>query len=281
MAVALVALVLAATGTAVATSGLVRGDKIIKVGSLSGNRLRKHTLTGDQINLAKLGKVPSAVSADTAGAAGTANTANTANSANTAKTATSATTASSAATATLASSASTAGDVGGYAANMLSRVGLDSHESLFGINSETTSATVSISAPAAGFVKLEATFTAEDVFAATLCTSCTLEARLHDVSAGVDSPMIVAEATGGTKHYIPGSLAYVFPATKGAHSYSLTSAEVATGGPLSIDNPVLIAQFVPFGSSGSATTLVATGTAMGTGTKHPSPTDGRIVRRGP
>jgi hypothetical protein len=77
------------------------------------------------------------------------------------------------------------------------------------------------------------------------------------------------------------SLAYVFPATTGAHSYSLTSVELATGGPLSIDNPVLIAQFVPFGSTGSATTLAATGAAIAAGAQHPSATDGRIAWRGP
>jgi hypothetical protein len=62
MAVALAALVLAASGTAIAATNMVSGDRLIKKGSLSGNRLRKHTLTGMQINLSKLGKVPSASS---------------------------------------------------------------------------------------------------------------------------------------------------------------------------------------------------------------------------
>jgi hypothetical protein len=62
--IALVALVAAASGTAVAASHLVSGDKLIKKRSLSGNRLRNHTITGTQVNLAKLGKVPSAANAD-------------------------------------------------------------------------------------------------------------------------------------------------------------------------------------------------------------------------
>jgi hypothetical protein len=76
-AIALVALVLAATGTAVAASHLVKGDKLIKKHSLSGNRLRNHTITGKQVNLKKLGKVPSASHADEATHAGSADNATT------------------------------------------------------------------------------------------------------------------------------------------------------------------------------------------------------------
>ena len=63
MVVAIIALVLAASGTAIAAGKLVNGDKLIKKGTLSGNRLRRHTLTGTQINLKKLGTVPSAKNA--------------------------------------------------------------------------------------------------------------------------------------------------------------------------------------------------------------------------
>jgi hypothetical protein len=69
MAVALLALVIATAGTAVAATKLVSGDGLIKPASLSGNRLRNHTLTGGQINLNKLGTVPSAKQATTAATA--------------------------------------------------------------------------------------------------------------------------------------------------------------------------------------------------------------------
>jgi hypothetical protein len=48
MIVALVALVFAMSGTAVAATKLVSGDKLIKKTSLSGNRLRNQTLTTKQ-----------------------------------------------------------------------------------------------------------------------------------------------------------------------------------------------------------------------------------------
>jgi hypothetical protein len=84
LAVALVALVISLAGTAVAATQLVSGDKLIKKGSLSGDRLRKHTLTGSEINLSRLGKVPSAGTADVAANATNANHASTADTATTA-----------------------------------------------------------------------------------------------------------------------------------------------------------------------------------------------------
>jgi hypothetical protein len=76
MAVAIAALVLALGGTANAAFGPFKGDKVIKKHSLSGNRLKNHTITGTQVNLGALGKVPSAAHADTAGHATSADTAN-------------------------------------------------------------------------------------------------------------------------------------------------------------------------------------------------------------
>jgi hypothetical protein len=100
LAVAIVALVVALGGTAVAaTSVLVSGDSLIKKNSLSGNRLRNHTITGTQINLSQLGKVPTAAKADTATTAASATNATNANHASSADTATNATNATTAATA--------------------------------------------------------------------------------------------------------------------------------------------------------------------------------------
>ena len=66
MVVAVIALVAAASGTAVAASQRVDGDSLIKKTSLSGDRLRDHTLTGLQIKLSQLGTVPSAATAKNA-----------------------------------------------------------------------------------------------------------------------------------------------------------------------------------------------------------------------
>ena len=78
MVVAMAALLVALSGTAVAAGHLARGDSLIAKKTLSGNRLRNHTLSGTQINLSKLGKVNSAKKADTATNATNATTAATA-----------------------------------------------------------------------------------------------------------------------------------------------------------------------------------------------------------
>lgn len=74
MVVALIALIVAVGGTAYANGfGPFSGNKIIKKGSLSGNRLQNHTLTGTQINVSKLGTVPNATTAVNASTAANAN----------------------------------------------------------------------------------------------------------------------------------------------------------------------------------------------------------------
>jgi hypothetical protein len=75
MVVAVAALVVALGGTASAAFGPLRGDTLIKKHSLSGNRLKNHTISGAQVNLSRLGKVPNATTADTATHATSADTA--------------------------------------------------------------------------------------------------------------------------------------------------------------------------------------------------------------
>lgn len=104
MVVAIIALVLAASGSAVAATSLVGGDQLIRKDSLSGNRLRTHTITGKQIDLRKLGTVPGAEVARYAGVALHASTAD------------------SATNATTAASAANAGALGGVAASSFAPV---------------------------------------------------------------------------------------------------------------------------------------------------------------
>jgi hypothetical protein len=69
MVVAIAALVVAASVTAVAATQLVSGGSLIKKNSLSGDRLRNRTVQGNKIKLSSLGTVPSAthaISADSA-----------------------------------------------------------------------------------------------------------------------------------------------------------------------------------------------------------------------
>jgi hypothetical protein len=105
--VATLALFIALGGTSVAASNLISGSKI-KKHSIPGNRLKKHALTATQVDVAKLGTVPSAA---TAAAAAHATTADTATHAATTDNATHA------ATADTATHAGDADTVGGKAAS--------------------------------------------------------------------------------------------------------------------------------------------------------------------
>jgi hypothetical protein len=60
MLVAVIALVVATSGTAFAAGQLVNGDSLIKKDSLSGDRLKQGSITGKQIKLSSLGSVPNA-----------------------------------------------------------------------------------------------------------------------------------------------------------------------------------------------------------------------------
>jgi hypothetical protein len=71
-----VALFLVISGGAAYAASLGKnsvGTKQIKNGAVTGNKIKKHTITGKQVNLGKLGTVPSANNANTATSAGTAN----------------------------------------------------------------------------------------------------------------------------------------------------------------------------------------------------------------
>jgi hypothetical protein len=76
-AIALLALFVALGGTGYAAV-MINGKQIEK-GTIRGRALKNHTLTGKQINQAKLGKVGAAIHADSATSATTAATANDAN----------------------------------------------------------------------------------------------------------------------------------------------------------------------------------------------------------
>jgi hypothetical protein len=81
----LIALFVALGGTVYAAATI--NGKDIKKNSIPANRIKKKSLTSKQVNVAKLGKVPSAANADHASTANSAQTAGTANSATTAVTA--------------------------------------------------------------------------------------------------------------------------------------------------------------------------------------------------
>jgi hypothetical protein len=151
----------------------------------------------------------------------------------------------------------------GMTASGVGRIAMASSETLIGGFSFSTLATATITAPARGFVRLDGRVLAWDNNASTFCSDCELAVRIHDATAGTDSPR--SFFLGGAGSHASGievPVSWVFPVTSGAHSYTLDAGQVDfAGGPLSLYNPMLTAQFVPFGGTGSPTSLGASSLA--------------------
>jgi hypothetical protein len=130
--------------------------------------------------------------------------------------------------------------LGGFAANGLGRVALASNENFTGRFAFSPLLTVSITAPAKGFVRLEGRVGVFDGSAASYCTDCEVAVQLRDVSAGTTSPRSLTVAGAGTHStYVEIPTTWVFPVTSGAHSYSLDTDQVDFGGgPFALHNPV-------------------------------------------
>ena len=145
----------------------------------------------------------------------------------------------------------------GFQANGLGRVAMASNENFSGGFPFAPLVTVTITAPANGFVRLDGRVGLFDGRAASFCGDCEVGVRIRDVAAGTNSPMSITVAGTNTRStYLEIPTTWVFPVTTGAHSYALDAGQVAfSGGPFDLENPVLVAQYVPFGSTGTATTL--------------------------
>jgi hypothetical protein len=170
----------------------------------------------------------------------------------------------------------------GYNANQLARIGQASDEDLLALGSTDTRAQVTITVPKRGFVKVDGSTLFEDAFSPSFCAPCIGAMRVHDDAANVDSPasLIDLDDASGDNHYTQLSRSWVFPASAGSHTYSLTTAQSATGGPAAFDNPVLTAQFIPFNGTGSATGgLGPQASKVASGPRRAAP-GGAVYRRG-
>jgi hypothetical protein len=139
----------------------------------------------------------------------------------------------------------------------LGRIAKASNETLVGGFPFSTLRTVTITAPADGFIRLDGSVFAWDNNASTHCSDCELALRIHDVTASDNSSR--SFFIGGAGSHVSGievPVSWVFPVTAGTRSYTLDAGEVDfSGGPLTLENPTLIAQFVPFGGTGTTTSL--------------------------
>jgi len=166
--------------------------------------------------------------------------------AKTAETATNATNAQNAVTAQQAGNANT---VGGYAPNGLVRVarGTGANAQPLG-NTLVAVATVTITAPAAGFVLVTSSVSIQTGSG----SSCYAQTLLRDATGGVSAgPNYSFLAAPGEEQLA--SPTYVFPVTAGARTLQLQARMQQASCTASAYMPVITALYVPFGSTGATT----------------------------
>jgi hypothetical protein len=113
--------------------------------------------------------------------------------------------------------------------------------------SNATLLTVSIKAPAKGFVWLDADF---NITSGTGCP-CAGWFLLKDNSTGTLVPNYkIVQTPSGT--YASGAMSWVFPVNKGTRTFDLQGSRVG-GTALSADGATLKAMFIPFGATGGKT----------------------------
>ena len=221
-------------------SGSVTNTKI-GANAITGAKVKDDSLTGADILESSLGKVPSAAAADSA---------------------TNATNATHATTADTATTAANANALNGYAANGLIRIAQGSNTSSVVLaGSETTVTSVSITAPAAGFVQVIADYN-------TIGTGCPCEGW-YILKDAVTSTLsgnykITRNETNSTYH--SGSLGWIFPVTAGVRTFQLRGFN-NVGTTVSANGASLEAMYVPFGSTGAGTLGTTTGASSATSPK--------------
>ena len=126
-------------------------------------------------------------------------------------------------------------------------------QSTWGLNGVTEAAdqTVTVVVPTGGgWIELHGSVLADDVHSPTACTLCTVEMRLKDETADAFSPQAMGVLVSGGPSYLSLSQTWVFPVTAGTRTFSVVTGQSASGGPAVIDNPVLTAQYLPYGYNG-------------------------------
>jgi len=224
-------------------NGSVTNTKI-GANAVTGAKVKNDSLSGADILESSLGKVPSATAADSA------------------TNATNATNATHATTADTATTAGNANALNGYAANGLIRIAQGSNGGSVVLGgADTTVASVSITAPAAGFVEVSADYN-------TIGTGCPCEGWyiLRDAVTTTLSGnyKITRNETSSTYH--SSALGWIFPVTAGVRTFQLRGFN-STGTTVSANGAALQAVYVPFGSTGAGTLGTTTGASSATSPK--------------
>jgi hypothetical protein len=155
-------------------------------------------------------------------------------------------------TATNASNAANANAVNGYPANGLTRVGYMATSATTATSSAaevTYGSTLTITAPTAGFVRVNGNVTVQGLG----CTSgCVVFARVRHIQSGAYST-ITEEQVDGPSNYGNMSMDRVFAVAAGTNTFDIRLQRFSGDGTLNGWYGELTGEFSPFGSTGTGT----------------------------
>ena len=143
--------------------------------------------------------------------------------------------------------------VDGYHASELVRAARGNSQNFFPFATYTGQTSLTITAPAAGFVLVTGTGFVETTDSS--CNYCYVHARLHDTTADTVSPNILESIGDGTTKETAVALTptWIFPVDAGNRTFELQTAPFPGTASLLILNPSITALYVPFGSTGGGT----------------------------
>jgi len=148
----------------------------------------------------------------------------------------------------------------GYHANGLTRIAADGALTNPAITSTfptyQTAADVVIDAPAAGFVRVDASVVAQNSNATCTGFLCGVFVRLHHVQSGDVSPYVVVYVHGGTHPNATASVAFAFDVAAGSNTFRVEVARANASESPTAGNPQITALYSPFGSTGGSTLSV-------------------------
>jgi hypothetical protein len=152
----------------------------------------------------------------------------------------------------------------GIDSSELVRAGLGSGGSLTTGFAFVEQTSVTLTAPAAGFVLLVGTISVNSLLGGdTSCNPCRARIQLRNKSTADTSKLEIATfGNGASEQGTELTQTWVFPVQAGSVSFALDANVTGNTGTIFFDNPTLTALYVPFGSSGGGT-LGATSTPRG------------------
>lgn len=140
-------------------------------------------------------------------------------------------------------------DIKTTALSSLGRVGLGSGSTTIGVGVDGTVATVTMTVPAKGFVLVNGLID-------TTGGNGYIDAMVWDDTANVHSPYFVGSSVSGGAEATLGNVG-VFPVAAGARTFSVRLASNGSSTPVNCWGTIT-AQFIPYGATGSRTSLAIT-----------------------